>query len=133
MEELGVSPNSTTYTILITRFVEDQNLEVALQYLHAMKAHNLQPEGAAAQAVIILAANQGYPKLATDLAIAFETESIRKLEDSVWLACLHASASELYVSVRLVRLLSCLSISSLQGRRGNESLVHPRQGSSYFP
>lgn len=98
MEELGVAPNQTTYTLLITRFVAEENLEVALQYLHGMKARNLLPEVAAAQAVIVLAADQGYPRLAVDLAISFETETVRKVEDSVWLACLHSSAADLYVS-----------------------------------
>ncbi|KAJ7132806.1 hypothetical protein C8R43DRAFT_1239561 [Mycena crocata] len=96
MDELGVVPNAATYTLLITRFVDDQNLEVALQYLQAMEAHNLLPEVAAAQAVIILAANQGYPRLAVDLAISFESTSVRKVEDSVWLACLHSSGADLY-------------------------------------
>ncbi|KAJ7084329.1 hypothetical protein B0H15DRAFT_911071 [Mycena belliarum] len=96
MEELGVAPNATTYTLLLTRFAEDGNLEVALHYLHAMRAQKLHPEVAAVQAVIILAANQGHPKLAVDLAVAFESETIRKVEDSVWLACLHSSAAVLY-------------------------------------
>ncbi|KAJ7497238.1 hypothetical protein FB451DRAFT_1120558 [Mycena latifolia] len=96
MEELGVAPNATTYTLLITRFADDKNLEVALQYLHAMRVHNLLPEVAAAQAAIILVANQGHPKLAIDLATSFEAETIRKIEDSVWLACLHSSAANLY-------------------------------------
>ncbi|KAJ7096379.1 hypothetical protein C8R44DRAFT_717856 [Mycena epipterygia] len=96
MEELGVAPNATTYTLLIDRFVADENLEAAIQHLYAMKAHNLLPEVAAAQAVIILAANRGYPRLAVDLAMAFEEDTVRKVEDSVWVACLHSSATELY-------------------------------------
>ncbi|KAJ6586863.1 hypothetical protein DFH09DRAFT_1027747 [Mycena vulgaris] len=96
MEELGVAPNATTYTHLITRFVSDRNLEVALQHLHAMHAHNFLPEVAAAQAIIVLAAEQGYPKLAVDLATSFESEGLRKVEDSVWLACLRSSAADLY-------------------------------------
>ncbi|KAJ7703255.1 hypothetical protein B0H17DRAFT_922737 [Mycena rosella] len=96
MHELRVAPNSATYTILIARFVDDGNLEVALQYLHEMRAHGLHPEGAAAQAVIVLAANRGHPRLAVDLAVAFEAETVRKIEDSVWLACLHSSAAQLY-------------------------------------
>ncbi|KAJ6609859.1 hypothetical protein B0H10DRAFT_1812604 [Mycena sp. CBHHK59/15] len=96
MEDLGVVPNATTYTLLITRFTADQNLEMALQFLHAMKVHNLLPEVAAAQAVITLAAKQGQPKLAVDLAVSFEKQTVRKVENSVWLACLHSSAAELY-------------------------------------
>ncbi|KAJ7647386.1 hypothetical protein FB45DRAFT_733113 [Roridomyces roridus] len=96
MEELGVPPNQTTYTLLITRFADDKNLEMALQYLHAMKNHNLVPEVAAGQAVILLAANEGYPKLALDLVTFFEEKTVRKVEDSIWLACLYSSAQALY-------------------------------------
>ncbi|KAJ7462230.1 hypothetical protein B0H11DRAFT_2054671 [Mycena galericulata] len=118
MEELGVAPNQTTYTLLITRFVADENLEVALQYLHAMKAHRLLPDVEAAQAVIILAANQGYPRLAVDLAISFEAETVRRVEDSVWLACLHSSAADLYAAGVLrswYTLVTDLAISPDEG------------------
>ncbi|KAJ7725878.1 hypothetical protein DFH07DRAFT_758394 [Mycena maculata] len=118
MEEVGVAPNATTFTHLITRFASDENLEVALQHLHAMKAHNLLPEIAAAQAVIILAAKQGYPRLALDLVIAFEAESIRKVEDFVWLACLHSSATNLYADGVLkswYALVTDLAISPDEG------------------
>jgi hypothetical protein len=62
-----------------------------------MRTKHLIPDVAAAQAVIVLAANQGFPRLAVDIAVSFEKETVRKVEDSVWLACLHSSAAELYV------------------------------------
>ncbi|KAJ6499358.1 hypothetical protein C8R45DRAFT_982182 [Mycena sanguinolenta] len=118
LEALAVTPNAATYTLLITRFVAEQNLEVALQYFHAMKAHNLLPDVAAAQAVITLAANQGFPRLAIDIATSFENETFRKVEDSVWLACLHSSAAELYaegVSISWYTLVKDLAISPDEG------------------
>ncbi|KAJ7072379.1 hypothetical protein C8F01DRAFT_1012105 [Mycena amicta] len=95
MKELDVPPNATTYTHLILRFAEEHNLEVCLTHLHEMKAAGLVPQLAAIQKIIVLAANQGFPKLAIDIAVSYE-ESTRKVEDSVWLACLHASAAQLY-------------------------------------
>ncbi|KAJ7188331.1 hypothetical protein C8R46DRAFT_934185 [Mycena filopes] len=118
MEELGIAPNATTFTVLIDRFVADGNLEVSVQHLHAMKAHNLLPEVAAAQAVIVLAANQGHPRLALDLVASFENESVRKVEDSVWYACLHSSAAHLYadgVSKSWYTLVTDFSVSPDEG------------------
>ncbi|KAF8210173.1 hypothetical protein K438DRAFT_1571193 [Mycena galopus ATCC 62051] len=118
LESMGVAPTTATYTLLITRFVAEENLEVALQYLHAMKARNLLPDVAAAQAVIVLAANQGFPRLAVDLAISFENQTVRKVENSVWLACLHSSAAELYaegVSKSWYTLVTDLAISPDEG------------------
>ncbi|KAJ6475311.1 hypothetical protein C8R47DRAFT_1052915 [Mycena vitilis] len=118
METLGIRPNATTFSILIARFVAEENLELALQQYHAMKTHNLVPDVAAAQSLIILAAEQGYPRLAVDLAVAFENESVRKVQDSVWLACLHSSAAALYaegVSKSWYILVSDLAISPDEG------------------
>ncbi|KAJ7901771.1 hypothetical protein B0H14DRAFT_2668377 [Mycena olivaceomarginata] len=118
LEELGVKPNATTYTLLITRFVAEENLELAVQYLHAMRTKHLIPDVAAAQAVIVLAANQGFPRLAVDIAVSFEKETVRKVEDSVWLACLHSSAAELYaegVSKSWYTLVSDLAVSPDEG------------------
>ncbi|KAJ6593845.1 hypothetical protein B0H19DRAFT_919621 [Mycena capillaripes] len=118
MKVLRIAPNATTFTLLISRCVAEENLEVALQHFHAMKACNIVPDVGAAQAVIILAAKQGHPRLAVDLAISFENESVRKVEDSVWLACLHSSAAELYaegVSKSWYTLVTDLAISPDEG------------------
>ncbi|KAJ7287590.1 hypothetical protein C8J57DRAFT_1048704 [Mycena rebaudengoi] len=96
MEQLGVVPNAATYTLIITRFTAEDNLEMALQHLHTMKDHKLLPETTAAQAVIALAARQGHPRLAIDLAIWFEAQTVRKVENPIWLACLQSAAAELY-------------------------------------
>lgn len=98
MNELGVSPNSTTYTLIIQRYVADQNLELAVQYLYAMKARHLLPDLKAIQAVIILAAKLGYTRLALDLAVWFESQSARRIEHTTWMKCLISAAEALYVS-----------------------------------
>lgn len=71
---------------------------MAIQYLFAMRAQNIVPELLAVQAVIILAAESGYPRLALDLATYFEDVSHRRLGDAAWVACLHSAAQSLYVS-----------------------------------
>ena len=100
MNEMNIAPNSTTFTYIILRYTLDSNLEVALQYLYAMKARKLVPELRAIEAVVTLAAHSGYPRLAIDLASWFEDASIRRLDQAVWMSCLRSSADSLYVSIR---------------------------------
>jgi pentatricopeptide repeat protein len=97
MKQLSVKPNAPIYTFIISAFVRDGNLEMATQYLFAMKSQNIVPELSAVQAVIILAAESGYPRLALDLATYFEDVSHRRLEDAAWVACLYSAAQALYV------------------------------------
>ncbi|KAF8894120.1 hypothetical protein BD779DRAFT_1669601 [Infundibulicybe gibba] len=96
MEELNIPPNSGTFTLIIQRFVADGNLELALQYFHAMRALKFVPELRAAQSMVSLTAQQGYPRLAIDLAVWFEQNSIRRLEHAAWMNCLISSADNLY-------------------------------------
>jgi pentatricopeptide repeat protein len=99
MNEIGVPPSSSTYSLIIARFVADGNLELALEYLNAMKARGTVPELRVAQSIIILAARQGYPRLALDLAVSFEKESVRRLEHEAWMNCLISCTDALYVSI----------------------------------
>ena len=100
MNEMNIAPTSITFSHIILRYTLDSNLEVALQYLYAMKARKLVPELHAVEAVVTLAAHSGYPRLAIDLASWFEDASIRRLDQAVWMNCLRSSADSLYVSVR---------------------------------
>lgn len=97
MNEMNIAPNSSTFSYIIHRYTSDNNLEVALQYLYAMKAHKLVPELPAIEAVVTLAAHRGYPRLAIDLATWFEDSSIRRLDHAVWMSCLRSSTDSLYV------------------------------------
>jgi pentatricopeptide repeat protein len=99
MEEAGIPRNTQTYTLMINRYVESQNLEMAMQLLFEMVERKLVPELKTAQSVILLAAQLNAARLALDLARAFEAASVRKLNQEVWLNCLTASAQEMYVSV----------------------------------
>ena len=109
MKQLSIKPNAPIYTFIISAFVRDGNLEMAVQYLFAMKSQNIVPELSAVQAVIILAAESGYPRLALDLATYFEDVSHRRLEDAAWVASLYSSAQNFYVSLCIADLfLRCL-------------------------
>ncbi|KAF9461287.1 hypothetical protein BDZ94DRAFT_1283531 [Collybia nuda] len=96
MNELGVAPTATTFHHIVQRYVLAENLEVALQYFYAMKNRNIIPDVRSAQAIISLASQKGYPRLAIDLARWFEEVSVRRLDHTVWMNILIASANCLY-------------------------------------
>ncbi|KAF7298237.1 Methyltransf-25 domain-containing protein [Mycena chlorophos] len=95
MKELDVVPNATTYTHLIQRFAAEGNLEECLRYYSEMKKTGIVSQLAAIEAIIVLAARHNLPKLAIDLAVAYE-QSTRPIQQSVWLVCLQSSAAQLY-------------------------------------
>ncbi len=98
MGEYGVSPNQTTYEIVILRLVDSENLELSLQFLAEMNKLELGPTLKTIQAIINLACDIGHPRLALELADAFESTSVRRLESEVWMNCLECAADHLYVS-----------------------------------
>ncbi|KAI0705061.1 hypothetical protein C8T65DRAFT_653096 [Cerioporus squamosus] len=96
MEEWSIRPNETTYEILITRFAETDRLELSLQFLSKIAPAGLSPSLQTASAVVKCAADLGFPRLALDLADAFESTSIRRLEGEVWVDVLVSCAEQLY-------------------------------------
>ncbi|TFK44626.1 hypothetical protein BDQ12DRAFT_594984 [Crucibulum laeve] len=96
MNSSGVQPNSTTYSLIIERMVALKNLELAVLYLYNVKARGMSPELIPAQSVIVLAAQSGHPRLAIDLAVWFEQDSVRRLDHVTWMNCLIASADSFY-------------------------------------
>ena len=101
MNNLSVKPNAQIYTSIISTFISTGNLEMALQYLFAMRSQNIVPELSAVQGVIKLAAESGHPRLAYDLVTYFEDNSHRRMGDDVWTTCLYSAAQALYVSLRI--------------------------------
>jgi pentatricopeptide repeat protein len=99
MTELGIHPNAHTYSLLISRYVSNENFEMALQLLFEMSARGLVPDLKTAQSVITLATRFNSPRLALDLAMSFEDGSVRSLGPQVWMNCLISSAEELFVRV----------------------------------
>jgi uncharacterized protein (DUF4213/DUF364 family) len=93
MERHGVAPNMQTYHHIILRYVEAHNLEMCLQCFAEMNARGLSSSLKSAQAVIELASSLGHPRLALDIAYAFESASVRKLEAQDWMQILDASAA----------------------------------------
>lgn len=77
---------------------------MAIQYLFAMRSQDIVPELSAAEAVIKLAAERGYPRLAIDITTYFEDISHRRVGDVAWVACLHSAAQAFYVSLRIIHL-----------------------------
>jgi pentatricopeptide repeat protein len=100
MTELGIKPNTHTYTLIISRHLTNENFEMALQALYEMSARGLAPELKTVQGVITLATKLNSPRLALDLARSFEESSVRNLDAEVWMNCLVASAQDLYVSIQ---------------------------------
>ncbi|KAI0663615.1 hypothetical protein C8Q70DRAFT_906868 [Cubamyces menziesii] len=96
MEEWNIQPNEITYEIIITRFTQVRRLELALQYLAQLGRAGLSPTLNTASAVISAAADMGFPRLALDLALAFEETSIRRLDGEVWVDVLISCAEALY-------------------------------------
>lgn len=111
MKELQVAPDSTTFQLIIVRFTSVNNLEVALDFYHAMKTYNIVPDVLTVKALIVLVAEAGYPRLALDLINDFEACSLRRLDHTFFMPCLIASAEALYVSAILHLDLSHILIS----------------------
>ena len=115
MREYGIHANEITYEILVLRYTEMQQLELALQTLHQLTADGFQPTLKTAQAIITTAGMVGLPRLALDLAESFEDISVRTLEPSVWVDCLLACAETLWVSYKAIYAVPVSDIHS--GRR----------------
>lgn len=94
----GIRPNEFTYEILILFTCKTENLEFALQKLSDMSHEDLAPTLKTAQSIVSLACDVNQPRLAVELAEAFERSSVRRLDGIVWMKCLTASAEALYVS-----------------------------------
>ncbi|KZT66398.1 hypothetical protein DAEQUDRAFT_675174 [Daedalea quercina L-15889] len=136
MPEYGIRPNEFTYEILVLRYTEMQQLELALQALHQLNADGLPPTLKTAQAVIKLAGFTGLPRLALDLADAFEETSVRRLEHDAWVDCLIASAETLWEEGvmrtwdKVVHELNitpdeglCIQVLHTAGRHGRSALA----------
>ncbi|KAF9529331.1 hypothetical protein CPB83DRAFT_853083 [Crepidotus variabilis] len=93
----GLTPNSAIATAILDSLVAQGNLETALHYLLNMKAQSITPELATVQTIIVLAASCGYSRLSIELATFFEKDTLRKLDESVWLTCLASSAQNYHV------------------------------------
>ncbi|KAH7910584.1 hypothetical protein BJ138DRAFT_1173062 [Hygrophoropsis aurantiaca] len=96
MQEADLSPDERTFGLIIKRFTTSGNLEPAIQYMHDMGSQGLSPTLATMEDIIILATQQGFARLALDLADNFETSSFRRLNSETWMNCLLASAEALY-------------------------------------
>ncbi|KAH7919360.1 hypothetical protein BV22DRAFT_865072 [Leucogyrophana mollusca] len=131
MHDANLTADERTFGFIIKRFTTAGHLEPALQYMNEMGARGLSPTLTTAQDVIILATEQGFPRLALDLAENFEATSVRRLSSETWMNCLLSSAEALYAEgvqrcwQKLVQELSfipdegiCQQVLHTAGRHG---------------
>jgi pentatricopeptide repeat protein len=97
MDEVGVEHTEGTYALLIQRYLDDSNLEMAFKLLVEMETRGLTPTLQTAEGVITLAAQRRMPRLALELAENFEASSVRRLGMHVWVSCLLSSSECFYV------------------------------------
>jgi len=98
MLEGKITPNATSYEILITHLTKEGNLEMALSTLTEMEKRDLSPSTETAESIILLATKRGNPRLALDLATSYEDVSVRPLSTTVWIHILASCAEYLFVS-----------------------------------
>ncbi|KLO12254.1 hypothetical protein SCHPADRAFT_854109 [Schizopora paradoxa] len=96
MQRHGVQPDSRTHDLLIQRYAEGENIEVALRRLTEMEDAGFSPSLKTAEVLVSKIAETGFPRLALDLATAFEHESVRRLSSETWVALLASSAQNSY-------------------------------------
>ncbi|KAH8107985.1 hypothetical protein BXZ70DRAFT_913562 [Cristinia sonorae] len=97
MQQLNIEPDAKTFDIIITRTLDSDNVELALQYLALMSTRALVPLVNTAENLVRAVCGIHLPRLALDLARSFEQVSVRRLGGDVWMDCLIASAETLYI------------------------------------
>lgn len=102
MKSLDIHPDSKTYALILERPLVNENVEMVVQYLGEMMLRRITPELDTAERAIIITTKYCLPKLALELAHAFEYESVRRLDSEVWLNCLICSAENLYVRLHAI-------------------------------
>ncbi|KAI5116756.1 hypothetical protein M0805_008369 [Coniferiporia weirii] len=96
MDRHNIRPNSKTYDLTISYYLEGGNLEMALYRLAEMNDLGFSPSLQIAQLLIDAAAETGHARLALDLAEAYEQTTIRRLDNTTWVKLLVACADNLY-------------------------------------
>jgi pentatricopeptide repeat protein len=97
MSEFDVSPDEAIYSILIERHAMEGQPEMCLRLLATMAENGISPDLTSMSRTISLLAKTGYPALATDLAIEFEDQGVRRLESTIWLGCLEGCTQAMNV------------------------------------
>lgn len=136
MRRFDISLNEQTYEIVILRYVEAGQIELALQQLSEMGKRSLSPTLKTARGLIMAASRSGYPRLALELAESFEQSSVRHLEGEVWVDLL-ISCSESFYEYGVLRTWQqvvhelgitpdegcCLQVLHTAGRHGKSALA----------
>ena len=93
----GVTPDATTYSHIIRRYINGGNLELAIQMLADMNNFRLMPPQKTAEAIICEALDKGFIRLAFDMSESFEQTSISVLDPEIWTKLLIGCSQILYV------------------------------------
>ena len=93
----GIEPNQSLYERLIQRLTNGRNLEAALQQLAAMSEKGIPPSLKAMDALIHVACEKKQPRLALELAQAFDAASLRRISSQTWMRILVASSESFFV------------------------------------
>ena len=88
MKRHGIEPDGKTHDLLIQRYIDGDNIEVALRRLTEMEDAGFSPSLKTAEDLVSKLSEVGYPKLAFDLANAFERESVRRISSETWVTLL---------------------------------------------
>ena len=95
----GIEPDERHYEYLVVRLTNGGNLEMALQYLNEQGQKGKPVSLRAIRSVIRMACRLCQPSIALELARAYESTSVRRLDPADWLDILSASSEAFYVSV----------------------------------
>lgn len=98
MKAKGITATANTYEHIIAHHANFENLPMCLQTLSEVDKSNIVPTIRTADLVIQTACRMSLPKLAMDVANAFESVSPRRLEGYTWAAILESSCEVLFVS-----------------------------------
>lgn len=93
----GIEPNQSLYEQLISRLTNGRNLEAALQQLAVMSEKGIPPSLNTMDALIHVACTNKQPRIALELAEAFNAASVRRISTQTWMRILVASSEMLFV------------------------------------
>lgn len=107
MADHGFTPDSIEiFELLIDFWARHHNLAMCIQELQSLFDKDIAPTLKIINPIVILAAEEGHPRLAIDLIQAYESGETERIPTSVWAQVLLTSATHSYVCSCRVLLLS---------------------------
>lgn len=122
IRQYGFDSDDQLYELLIGRIVGGQNLERALQCLNEMGEKGVRTTLKTVQGLIQLTCQLHQPRLALELALAFEETSVRRVDTKTWMSILIASSEAFYVSTAYISYCARFKLSHILVGRGHNSM-----------